>query len=210
MHGGPHCGRPPRRRWPGNSPTSNWCWTETSALENGASNRALRLFERALRVQPNGAEALAGLGYVNLDRQRSEAAISYFRRALTVSPYAPAMFGLGEAYRALGDKQRALEAYQRYLSTSASGADAPAARRQIKTLGERDRRRAPSVDDSARRGRVADSVGVGVRVSAVGQAGAGVRAGSGVGAGFDRRVTPRARASMPQAEMPRSVGEAIW
>jgi tetratricopeptide (TPR) repeat protein len=106
------------------------------ALENGASNRALRLFDRALKLQPDGAEALAGLGYVNLDRHRAEAAISYFRRALTVSPYAPAMFGLGEAYRALGDKARALDAYQRYLSTSPTGADAPAARRQLKALGE--------------------------------------------------------------------------
>jgi tetratricopeptide (TPR) repeat protein len=80
------------------------------ALENGASGRALRLFERALKLQPDGAEALAGLGYVNLDRQRAEAAISYFRRSLSVSPYAPAMFGMGEAYRALGDRARALEA----------------------------------------------------------------------------------------------------
>jgi len=106
------------------------------ALENGASGRALRLFERALKLQPDGAEALAGLGYVNLDRQRAEAAISYFRRALSVSPYAPAMFGMGEAYRALGDKAKALEAYQRYLGTSPNGTDAPAARRQLKALGE--------------------------------------------------------------------------
>ena len=106
------------------------------ALENGASGRALRLFERALKLQPEGAEALAGLGYVNLDRQRAEAAVSYFRRSLAVSPYAPAIFGMGEAYRALGDRTRALEAYQRYLAVSPSGADAPAARRQMKTLGE--------------------------------------------------------------------------
>ena len=86
------------------------------ALENGASGRALRLFERALKLQPDGAEALAGLGYVNLDRQRAEAAVSYFRRSLAVSPYAPAIFGMGEAYRALGDRTRALEAYQRYLA----------------------------------------------------------------------------------------------
>jgi tetratricopeptide (TPR) repeat protein len=106
------------------------------ALENGASGRALRLFERALKLQPDGAEALAGLGYVNLDRQRVEAAISYFRRSLSVSPYAPAMFGMGEAYRALGDRARALEAYQRYLNSSPNGTDAPAARRQLKALGE--------------------------------------------------------------------------
>jgi predicted Zn finger-like uncharacterized protein len=106
------------------------------ALENGASGRALRLFERALKLQPDGAEALAGLGYVNLDRQRVEAAVSYFRRSLAVSPYAPAMFGMGEAYRALGDKARALDAYQRYLAVSPGGADAPAARRQMKALGE--------------------------------------------------------------------------
>ena len=103
-------------------------------LENGAAGRALKLYQRALRQQPSGAEALAGLGYVHLDRQRNDAAIAAFRRALSVAPFAPAMFGMGEAYRAAGDRKRALEAYQRYLATSPDGPDAPAARRQVKTL----------------------------------------------------------------------------
>ena len=107
-------------------------------LENGSTGRALRLYQRALKQQPNGAEALAGLGYVHLDRQRPEAAITAFRRALTVAPFAPAMFGIGEAYRANGEHRRALEAYQRYLTASPDGVDAPAARRQIKALTTED------------------------------------------------------------------------
>jgi predicted Zn finger-like uncharacterized protein len=107
-------------------------------LENGATGRALRLYQRALKQQPHGAEALAGLGYVHLDRNRNDAAINAFRRALTVAPFAPAMYGIGEAYRAAGDRRRALEAYQRYLATSPDGDDAPAARRQIKSLTEED------------------------------------------------------------------------
>jgi len=104
------------------------------ALENGRANRALRLYTQALKQNPTGAEALAGMGYVNLDRQRAEAAVAYFRRALNVAPHAPAMFGMGEAYRALGDRPRAAEAYQKYLSTSPQGPDAPAARRQLKAV----------------------------------------------------------------------------
>ena len=48
--------------------------------------------------------------------------------------YGPALFGIAESYRARGDTAQALVAYRQYLSVSPSGADAPAARRQIKEL----------------------------------------------------------------------------
>jgi predicted Zn finger-like uncharacterized protein len=103
-------------------------------LENGATDRAMKLYDRALQLRPNGAEAIAGLGYVSLDRGNTETAINHFRRALSSAPYAPAVFGLAEAYRAAGNKEQALVHYRRYLSVSPSGADAPAARRQVKAL----------------------------------------------------------------------------
>jgi hypothetical protein len=46
------------------------------------------------------------------------------------------LFGLGEAYRAQGETAPAIEAYKRYLASAPGGADAPAARRQIKELGD--------------------------------------------------------------------------
>jgi tetratricopeptide (TPR) repeat protein len=105
------------------------------ALENGQTGKAQKLYDEALRMQPNGVAAMAGSAYVLLDRQKPLAAIDTFKRALNGSPgYAPALFGLGEAYRLQGQPGQAIAAYKRYLESSPSGEDAPAARRQIREL----------------------------------------------------------------------------
>lgn len=104
------------------------------ALENGAGAKAMKLYDQALGLKPTGAEAIAGLGYVNLDRGRADIAIGYFERSLSLASYPPAIFGLAEARRSSGDKAQALAAYRRYLTVSPGGVDAPAARRQIKVL----------------------------------------------------------------------------
>jgi predicted Zn finger-like uncharacterized protein len=107
------------------------------ALENGQSAKAQKLYDEALRQQPNGVAAMTGSAYVLLDRHRSLAAIGVFKQVLSNAPhYAPALFGLGEAYRSQGETPHALEAYKNYLEQSPTGSDAPAARRQIKELGE--------------------------------------------------------------------------
>jgi predicted TPR repeat methyltransferase len=58
-----------------------------------------------------------------------------FNRALTNAPlFAPALFGVGEAYRLEGQPAKAVAAYKRYLEASPTGSDAPAARRQMREL----------------------------------------------------------------------------
>lgn len=107
-------------------------------LENGATEKAFRLYERALKMRPDGAEALAGLGYVMLDKERPGSAVGYFDKALAQAPnYGPAVFGMGEALRANGQDNRALEMYRRYLRVNSTGVDAPAARRQAAALEEK-------------------------------------------------------------------------
>ncbi len=70
-----------------------------------------------------------------LDKQKPLAAIDTFKRALAGAPtFAPALFGLAEAYRLEGEPAPAIAAYKRYLEASPSGSDAPAARRQIREL----------------------------------------------------------------------------
>jgi tetratricopeptide (TPR) repeat protein len=103
-------------------------------LENGANERALRLYERALTVRPDAPEALTGIGYVHLDRNRIGAAIEFFTKASAASPFAPALFGLGQAYRAAGDPGRARQTYQRYLALYPTGSDASAAERNLQAL----------------------------------------------------------------------------
>ena len=105
------------------------------AIENGQTAKAQKLYEEALRLQPNGVAAVTGSAYVLLDKQKPLAAIDTFKRALAGAPsFSPALFGLGEAYRLEGEPVPAIAAYKRYLEASPGGSDAPAARRQIREL----------------------------------------------------------------------------
>ncbi|MDX2018650.1 MAG: zinc-ribbon domain-containing protein [Deltaproteobacteria bacterium] len=107
-------------------------------LENGGTEKAFKLYEKALKMRPDGAEALSGLGYVMLDKDRSAPAVNYFERALAQAPsYGPALYGMGEALRANGDEARAAQMYRRYLQVNGGGSDAPAARRQLTILEEK-------------------------------------------------------------------------
>lgn len=108
------------------------------ALENGATDRASKLYTNALKLRPNGVEAVAGLGYAALDRGRTAQAVGLFRRALSRMPsYGPALFGQAEAHRAQGLTAEALEEYRAYLQRAPNGNDRPAAERQIKALESR-------------------------------------------------------------------------
>ncbi len=103
--------------------------------QDGSHSRARKLLETALARRPDGIEALTALGYVHIDRDRFDAAVGYFRRALAIRPHPPALFGLGEAYRHAGEEARALDAYRRFLAQAPNDRDAPVARRQIRALG---------------------------------------------------------------------------
>jgi len=104
-------------------------------MSRGQAIKAEKLYEQALAARPDGVAAITGQAYVLLDQQRHFRAIDTFRHALDLAPsYGPALFGIAESYRARGDKTQALSAYRQYLSVSPGGADAPAARRQIKDL----------------------------------------------------------------------------
>jgi predicted Zn finger-like uncharacterized protein len=105
------------------------------ALENGNTAKAQKMFDEALKIQPDGVAAVTGSGYLMLDKQRPLAAIGMFKRALASAPAFPqALFGLGEAYRTQGDSASAIDAYKKYLSVAPNGSDAPAARRQLREL----------------------------------------------------------------------------
>jgi hypothetical protein len=105
------------------------------AIENGQTAKAQKLYDEALKLQPNGVAAVTGSAYVLLDKQKPLAAIDSFKRALSGAPtFGPALFGLAEAYRLEGQPAPAITAYRRYLEASPNGSDAPAARRQIREL----------------------------------------------------------------------------
>jgi predicted Zn finger-like uncharacterized protein len=117
-------------------------------LENGNTERAFKLYERAVKMQPQGVEALVGLGYVMLDKGRNAPAIGYFKKALASAPsFGPAWFGLAEAARYAGDTPEAMRSYKRYLEINPSSQYSSAARRQLQLLQDAATRAAPGPSD---------------------------------------------------------------
>ncbi len=117
-------------------------------LENGITERAFKLYDRAIKIQPQGVEALVGLGYVMLDKGRNAPAIGYFKKALAGAPsFGPAWFGLAEAARNAGDTPEAIRSYKRYLEINPSSQYSSAARRQLQILQDAAAHAAPGPTD---------------------------------------------------------------
>jgi tetratricopeptide (TPR) repeat protein len=69
------------------------------------------------------------IGNVYLHQGNLKGALSRFQEAVTDNPhYAPAYLGLGKVYERMKDKQKALEAYERYLNELPSAKAAAEAR----------------------------------------------------------------------------------
>lgn len=103
--------------------------------ENGRSEQARKIYERALAANPQGIEALTGLGYCDLDGERFLAALDHFKQALTVVPeYGEALIGLAEAYKVRSDKVHAVEYYRRYLKSQPGGPKAAMAQKNLRDL----------------------------------------------------------------------------
>lgn len=106
--------------------------------DEGRSGPARERYRAALALRANGCEALAGLGFVDLEERELSSAVSNFRRSISANAsYGEAYIGLGEALTSMGNYQQALDAYNRYLQVNPGGSHAHMARRQIESLQER-------------------------------------------------------------------------
>ncbi|HEX3473678.1 MAG TPA: zinc-ribbon domain-containing protein [Kofleriaceae bacterium] len=104
-----------------------------NAISDSNCAKAMDLYARALELKPNGVEALAGLGFCQIDAKQFSSAFSKFRAALAVSPkFEPALRGIAETYTQQGRKEQAIEAYRRYLEVYPDNA---AAKKQLERLG---------------------------------------------------------------------------
>jgi predicted Zn finger-like uncharacterized protein len=104
-------------------------------LVNGHTDSARKLYEKALAVKSDGVEAMTGLGYCDLDKERFLAAVDHFKQALGVAPeFDEAVIGLAEAYKIRGDKPHALEFYKRYLKSQPNGPRAQMAQKNVREL----------------------------------------------------------------------------
>ena len=73
-------------------------------------------YRQAVAIAPRYAEAWNGLGTVEVSRGRPAEAIPHFERALELAPqYHEARLNLGIAYETLGDRPKALAAYQDFI-----------------------------------------------------------------------------------------------
>jgi tetratricopeptide (TPR) repeat protein len=79
-------------------------------------------------VSPGPAKCVE-IGNVYLHKGALKGALSRFEEAVKDNPhYAPAYLGLGKVYERMNEKQKALEAYERYLDELPSAKDAAEAR----------------------------------------------------------------------------------
>jgi predicted Zn finger-like uncharacterized protein len=103
--------------------------------EHGRADQARKLYERALAMRPSGVEAITGLGYCDLDKERFLAAVDRFKQALQVAPdYGDALIGLAESYQVRGDRPQAINYYRRYLRAQPNGPKAAMAQKNIRDL----------------------------------------------------------------------------
>lgn len=79
-------------------------------LANGRLDAAEALFDYVLRDAPNNAACLDGKAQVLMERQQYAEAAELLRKALEIQPAADRLnYTLGQAYRALGDNEKAQE-----------------------------------------------------------------------------------------------------
>ena len=105
--------------------------------ERGKPDAALGTYGRAIELEPENADALAGRGLCYLDLSRYAPAEASFQAALEADEqHAGALMGLAETFRYEGRRTEAVTYYRKYLAAHPEGEDAVAARNAIDALKE--------------------------------------------------------------------------
>ncbi len=85
-------------------------------LGGGNLQAALRELKKAESIDPQDHITQYDIGLVYYYRERYDQAIPHFEKAIQLKPdFAPAINGLGNAYSAKGDWDKAIEAYQKII-----------------------------------------------------------------------------------------------
>ncbi len=87
-------------------------------LKTKKFDKASKILNRALQIDPNYFLALVARAGANIGLGKFAYAINDYEKALQLNPQsASPLFGLGEAYRGLGDSGKAKVYYSRYLTS---------------------------------------------------------------------------------------------
>ncbi len=103
-------------------------------INNDEAAKAQKLFEQQLAGSPANATAHFGLGRALLEQKNYDGAIGAIERSLQVDPKITAHYRLGMAYQGKGDKARAMQAFQQFISYQATGKAADDAKKRIDEL----------------------------------------------------------------------------
>ena len=91
----------------------------------GEVDSAAALYDRALEIWPDYADAWNNLGVAYKDRGDLQSAIRAYRQAIAHHPkHARAHFNLGQAHQLLGDRRRAADAYKTAIQLDSDYAEA--------------------------------------------------------------------------------------
>ena len=103
-------------------------------IDEEQASRAQKLFERLVAKDDNWAPAHFGLGRALLAQRQADAAIAALSRALQLDPTTRVHYRLGVAHELRGDKAKARESYQTFLSYRKDGKQAEEARKRLAAL----------------------------------------------------------------------------
>ena len=103
-------------------------------VNNGAPEKAQRLFERQIALNPGSAAAHFGLGRALLEQKSLDPAIVSMERALQIDPKLTGHYRLGIAYQSKGEKVRARAAFEQFLAYTTQGRAADDARKRLGEL----------------------------------------------------------------------------
>lgn len=96
---------------------------------------ALEAYGKAAELNPDRAEAVAGRGLALIDMGKSEQGETALQKALKLNRrYGPAIMGLAEVYRTMGQTDKAIEYYELYLERLPNGLEANVAKNNIERL----------------------------------------------------------------------------
>jgi predicted Zn finger-like uncharacterized protein len=121
---------------PDHPDTFEWWMSRADSLrERDRTRAALDAYGRAAELKPFAAEPHTGKGWCFLDIDRPHLALASFDRAINAnSRYVMAYYGRAESFRALGETDKAIAAFEEYLSRAPSGPDRATAERTLERL----------------------------------------------------------------------------
>ena len=97
------------------------CFLGTLSIQIKNFERAKKLLNKAIGIQPNNANVNNNLGIVNNELEDYQKAINYFQKAIKIQPnHANAHNNLGNVFKVLGEHQKAISCYQNAIKINPS------------------------------------------------------------------------------------------